>query len=196
MRRLTKGSLTLLIGVLLTLMTVPATHAVPAPKTGSHAGATDTIVGRWEALRKCDDIVHALDAQGLGVLAPAVVGDYFPNATYEELAAKDDVCSGAKPQHHYHFFIGDGFFGSLDQYENQVDDGTYTIIDSNTIRIGDDALFDYRIQGATLQLTPRITEEQRQYALTHPTEFTTAGWMVAVAVQGIKWKHVPCQGWC
>jgi hypothetical protein len=77
-----------------------------------------------------------------------------------------------------------------------VDDGTYTIVDSNTIRIADDAVFDFTIQGATLQLTPRMTEEQRQYALTHPKEFTTAAWMASVAVQGIKWKHVPCQGWC
>jgi hypothetical protein len=131
-----------------------------------------------------------------GALAPGVVGDYFPNATYEQLAAKDDVCSGAKPQLHYHFFTADGFFGSLDQKERQVDDGTYTIVDSKTLRIGDDAVFDFRIQGATLQLTPRITDEQRQYALSHPTEFTAAAYMVAVAVQGIKWKHVPCQGWC
>jgi hypothetical protein len=200
MRRLVKSSLILLVGVLLLLVApgcaVPATHALLASQTVSRAGATDTIVGRWEAIRKCDDVVRALNEQGLGALAPSVVGDYFPNATYEELAAKDDVCSGAKPQIHYHFFTADGFFGSLDQHENQVDDGTYTIVDSNTIRIGDDAVFDFRIQGATLQLTPRITEAQRQYALAHPTEFTTAAWMVAVAVQGIKWKHVPCQGWC
>jgi hypothetical protein len=115
MRRLTKLWLTLLLGALLTWLTVQASLAVPRPETGSHAGATDTIVGRWEALRKCSDIVQALDAQGLGSLAPAVVGDYFPNATYDELAAKEDVCSGAKPQHHYHFFTADGFFGSLDQ---------------------------------------------------------------------------------
>ena len=197
MRRLITSSLTLVVGVLLTLSMGPATHATPAVTSGSQAGATDTIVGRWEGLRKCSDIVQALEAQGLGALAPAMVGDYFPNATYEELAAKDDVCSGAKPQHHYHFFTPDGFFGSLDQFENQVDDGPYTIVDSNTIRIGDaDALFDFVIQGATLQLIPRISAEQREYALLHPTEFTVAGWMVAVAVEGIKWKHVPCQGWC
>jgi hypothetical protein len=196
MRQLTKGSLSVLVAVLLTLMAVPPTHAAPGHGSGSHAGATDTIVGRWETLRKCSDMVRALNAQGLGALAPGVVGDYFPNATYEQLAAKDDVCSGAKPQLHYHFFTADGFFGSLDQKERQVDDGTYTIVDSNTLRIGDDAVFDFRIQGATLQLTPRITDEQRQYALSHPTEFTAAAYMVAVAVQGIKWKHVPCQGWC
>jgi hypothetical protein len=141
-------------------------------------------------------MVRAADAQGLSAIAPAIVGDYFPNSTYEELAAKDTLCSGAKPQQHSHFFTTDGFFGSLDQHENQVDDGTYTIVDSDTIRIGDDAVFDYRIDGATLRLTPRITDRQRQEALAHPAEFTAASYMVAVAVQGNKWKHVPCQGWC
>jgi hypothetical protein len=196
MRRMPIGLFGLLLGALLTLMTAPVADAVPPQDDGSHAGATDTIVGRWVALRKCSDMVRGFDTQGLGALAPVVLGDYFPEATLEELAAKDNVCSGAKPQLHYHFFTADGFFGSLDQHENQVDDGTYTVLDSNTIRIGDSEVYDFRIQGATLQLTPRITEEQRQFALSHPTEFTEAVHMVAVAVQGINWKHVPCQGWC
>lgn len=197
MRRIAIGLLGLMLGSLLTLMTAPVAQAVPPPPdNGSHAGATNTIIGRWEALRKCSDMVRAVDIQGLDALEPIIVGDYFPNATLEELAAKEDVCAGAKPQLHYHFFTRDGFFGSLDQHENQVDDGTYTVVDSNTIRIGDSELYDFRIQGATLQLTPRITEGQRQFALSHPTEFTQAVHMVAVAVQGINWEHVPCQGWC
>ena len=167
MRPVGIGFLGLLLGVVLSWVAVQGAQARQPNRDGTHAGATDSIVGRWETLRKCQDMVRAADAQGLSAIAPAIVGDYFPNATYEELAAKDNLCSGAKPQQHYHFFTTDGFFGSLDQHENQVDDGTYTIVDSDTIRIGDDAVFDYRIDGATLRLTPRITVQQRQEALAY-----------------------------
>ena len=153
------------------------------------------IVGRWQQLHTCQELVDALNALGLGALAPGVVGDYFPDQTFDELAAKDDPCAGAKPQQHSHFFTADGLFGSLDQYGNQVDDDAYVIVDSNTIQIGP-GTFDYSIQGSTLQLTPIITDKQRREALRHPEEFTTAGWMVAVSYPGTKWKKVPCEGWC
>lgn len=167
---------------------------VPADaSTGSDTVAS--IVGRWQQSHTCDELVSALNALGLGALAPGVVGDYFPDQTPEELAAKSDICSGATPQLHSHFFTASGLFGSLDQFQNQVDDGTYVIVDSNTFMIGD-ATFDYSIHGGTLTLTPIITNQQRREALRHPWEFSTAGWMVAVSYPGTKWNQVACQGWC
>ena len=168
--------------------------------TGSDAQVAP-IVGRWQQVHTCQQLVDGLKAEGLGAIAPAMVGDYFPDQTYDELAAKDDVCSGAKPQQHSHFFTASGFFGSVDQYGNQVDDGTYVVVDSDTIQIGGadqaDATFDYSIQGGVLRLTPMITDKQRREALRQqPEEFSTAGWMVAVSYPGTKWKKVPCQGWC
>src|SRR5512141_3099123 len=79
------------------------------------AGGTSTarIVGRWQQSHTCDELVSALNALGLGALAPGAVGDYFPNLTPEELAAKTDICSGAVPQLHSHFFTASGLFGSL-----------------------------------------------------------------------------------
>jgi hypothetical protein len=153
------------------------------------------IVGRWQQVHTCQQLVDALNAEGLGAVAPAMVGDFFPNQSYNELAAKDDVCSGATPQQHSHFFTADSAFGSVDQHGNQVDDGPYAIVDSNTIQIGD-GTFDYRIESGTLQLTPVMTDKQRREALRHPERFSTAGWMVAVSYPGSKWKKVPCQGWC
>ena len=188
------------IGTLALITAVSASIAAPGAAGGRLAFAAGSepvapIVGRWQQAHTCQQLVDALDAQGLGVLAPGVVGDYFPDQSYDELAAKDDLCSGAKPQQHSHFFTASGLFGSVDQYGNQVDDGTYVIVDANTIQVGD-GTFDYSIQGGTLQLTPVITEKQRQEALRHPEEFSTAGWMVAVSYPGTKWKKVPCQGWC
>ena len=158
--------------------------------------AVSPIVGRWQQLHTCQELVDALNALGLGALAPVMVGDYFPDQTFEELAAKYDLCEGAKPQQHSHFFTASGLFGSLDQFGNQVDDGTYVNVDSNTIQINGVATFDYSIQGGTLQLTPIITGKQRQDALRHPERFSTAGWMVSVSYPGTKWKNVPCEGWC
>jgi hypothetical protein len=97
--------------------------------------------------------------------------------------------------HTVDFFTASGVFGSLDQFQNQVDDGTYVIVDSNTFMIGD-ATFDYRIDGGNLALTPVITDKQRREALRNPWDFSTAGWMVAVTYPGTTWNRVACQGWC
>jgi hypothetical protein len=189
MRRVTASAA--LVGLLL-LSPVSAGAIVP----GHHAGS---IVGLWGQVHRCQQLVDALDAQGLGALAPGMVGDYFPNQTFDELAAKPDLCSGAKPQRHYHFFISSGQFGSLDQHYNQVDDGTWEEVDSNTFRIGASdrwgATFDFSLRGDTMTLTPRITEAQRQEALADPEAFSTAGWMVAVSYPGTRWEGLPCT-WC
>jgi hypothetical protein len=178
------------------LLTVVIGVASFSPAAAAAAGtSTAPIVGRWQQSHTCDELVSALDALGLGELAPGVVGDYFPDLTPEELAAKPDICSGALPQLHSHFFTASGLFGSLDQFQNQVDDGTYVIVDSNTFMIGD-ATFDYTIQGDILALTPVITAKQRREALRDPWDFSTAGWMVAVSYPGTTWKRVACQGWC
>ena len=168
---------------------------IAVASTLSAYAATDaSIVGRWQQTHKCQQLVDALNELGLGVLAPGVVGDYFPDQTFDELAAKPDLCSGARPQKHSHFFTASGEFGSLDQKWNLVDDGTYVVVDGNTFKIGD-AKFDYSIRGGLLSLTPRITERLREEALADPKAFTVAGWMVAVAYPGTTWKGVSC-GWC
>jgi hypothetical protein len=76
-----------------------------------------------------------------------------------ELARKDDLCQGAEPVVHYHFFDAAGRFGALDENENQVDDAPYEIIDSRTFRIGagpsgpPGVEFHYEIDGDTLTLS-------------------------------------------
>jgi hypothetical protein len=152
-------------------------------------------VGRWMQVHTCDQLVSALDAQGLGSIAPSVVGDYFPNATPEELAAKDDICAGARPLRHFHFFSATGAFGSLDQLERQVDDGSWTLLDAHTMQVND-GTFRFDVDGGRLSLTPLITDEQKAEALAAPLQFSTAGWMVAVSYPGTTWLRVPCLWWC
>jgi hypothetical protein len=143
----------------------------------SPSTAPPPLVGRWEQTHHCDDLVQAFDDVGLEAIAPS--------------------CKGKHPQLHFHFFTASGQFGSLDKNEQQVDDGTYEIIDAHTFQIGE-STFQYDVTGGdTLTLEPVITRAQRREALAgSPEDFTTGSWMVNVAYQGTTWKRVPCEGWC
>ena len=138
--------------------------------------------------------MDGLEENGLAATAPAVVGDFFPDVSVEDLAAKEDLCAGAKPQRHFHFFDAAGMFGSLDQHGQQVDDGSY-LIQGERLEIGGGA-WRFTVTGDELTLEPQITRKQRRQALAHPLEWSEAGWIVAVAYPGSTWRRVPCDGWC
>ncbi len=174
--------------------------AEPSASEPTTAATTETsvplIVGRWEQVHSCQQLVKALAKAGLRAVAPAMVGDYFPDQSPKQLAQKPDVCKGATPQRHAHFFTGDGRFGSLDQDDNQVDDGMYEVVNEQLFRIGESE-FRYRIvDGPALVLHPVIRPADRRQALANPLEFTPAGWQVAVSYDGLPWKRVDCAGWC
>ena len=164
--------------------------------TGSPRGAT--IVGRWEVRRTCQGMVEALDQAGLREIAPSVVGDYFPGKKPQQLARKAEVCQGAKPQQHSHFFTEDGQFGSLDQHAEQVDGAPYRVVDDRTLRLGPNGeqTYRYRVAGDELTLEPLIPSRTKREALANPLEFSPAGHMAAVAYTGHPWKRVDCDGWC
>jgi hypothetical protein len=165
-------------------------------QTPSNTTPEVPLVGRWEQTHTCQALVQALTKAHLLATAPVVVGDYFPNSNPRSLAAKNDLCSGATPQIHSHFFTADGMFGSLDQDDNQVDDGSYEIINAHALRIGD-ATFDFTItNGNTLILKPVIIAADRHQALSNPFKFSTAAWQVAVTYGGLPWKRTECEGWC
>jgi hypothetical protein len=172
-----------------------ASLVVVTAAQGSATGKTSPLVGRWQTVRTCQGIVVGLRKDGLAAVAPGVVGDYFPNQTAEQLADKRNLCKGAKPQRHSHFFTADGKFGSLDQHGNQVDDGDYELLAAHKVRIND-GTFSFRIQGKTLMLTPLITAAQKQQALANPLNFSLAGWMVVVAYPGHSWRRIACGPWC
>lgn len=173
----------------------PSSAGQATSEAPSSARPVSQLVGRWEQVHTCATLVASLQDAGLGKIAPAVAGDYFPNSSPKELAAKNDVCSGAKPQRHAHFFTEDGAFGSLDQNDQQVDDGSYTIVDDHVVQIGD-GLFEYTINDDTLALRPTIHSSALAQALDHPLAFSVAGWQVAVSYGGQPWKRVDCDGWC
>jgi len=149
----------------------------------------------------CQDLVRALDKAGLGATAPAVVGGYFPNSTPQQLAAKANICSGAAPETHSHFFTSTGAFGSVDQHDQQVDDGHYRILinPNHTLAMGPSSLGDFHytiLNDTTLILYPIITAAERRRALANPDRFSSATWKVSVAYGGLPWKRVNCDTWC
>jgi hypothetical protein len=177
----------------------PSTTAGTQANAGS-LGVESAIVGRWERVHECNELLNAFDEAGLRKVAPALIAEeYYPDTSAAELALKDDACEGAKPPFvHSHFFDGSGRFGSLDENENQVDEGRYEIIDSRTIRIGGDqgVKFNYEIEGDTLMLSPVLTAPMVAEALANPLQVTNAGRAIAVAYPGQTWKRVSCKTWC
>jgi hypothetical protein len=181
--------------------------AMIAVNSGSSAvtsSATATIrsplVGRWSQRHTCQQLVAALRKAGLAATAPGTVGDYFPNKRPKQLAAKSDLCSGAAPLKHSHFFTKAGTFGSLDQNGQQVDDGHYRILSHHRLRIKNadvNGTFHFRItSGNRLRLAPIITAAMRRHALASPFNFSVATWEVAVSYTGQTWKRVRCGAWC
>jgi hypothetical protein len=142
-------------------------------------------------------MVKAFEAAGMGAVAPwAVAGNGLVPGSAEQLAHKADICVGATPRVHSHFFTEDGAFGSLDWNEQQVDDGSYEIVDDRTFVIGE-TTFHYRIvEDDTILFDPVIPAASRRDALSHPKKFSDATWSVAVAFPGSTWKRVSCAGWC
>ena len=160
------------------------TDVSPAP-TGqlspSASPEVSPLVGEWERLTKCRELVQLLEANGLGSRAPqAIEGNGWVDGTLEQLAEKADPCEGAVPREHSHFFTEFGTFGSLDWRVEQVDEGTYQIVDDRTFVIGD-ATFHFAIEGDTISFEPVLPDRC--------TGFDCV-WMLAVASPGYTWERV------
>jgi hypothetical protein len=164
----------------------PAAETAGEPTTSSGA-KPEPLVGEWQRVTTCAELVQALKQAGFdkNVLGAAAGNGFIPGVTtVDELADPARPCKGAVPREHSHFFTSDGLFGSRDWNGNQVDDGSYKIIDDDTFVIGD-TTFHYRIHGDTLMLDPVI-----------PSDCSTrrcreaAAWSVSVAYPGKEWKRV------
>jgi hypothetical protein len=162
----------------------PGTAAPPTTPTHS-----SSLVGEWQRVNKCEELVQALKQAGLekaipemvagSELVPGVVND--PN----QLADKSQPCNGAVPRIHSHFFTESGQFGSRNHEGQQVDEGPYRIVNENTVIIGEPGvMFHYRItNGDTLILDPVIPD-------CAPQGCFDAGWSVSVAYPGQPWKRI------
>jgi hypothetical protein len=200
-----KGEVKRLIGFLAVVIAVacgsndptPAPSVAESPSTSPSAEPVAPLVGRWERVNTCQEHVEVLRKAGLEEIAPTMVaGNGYVPGTPQQLARRADLCKGAKPRVHAHFFTADGRFGSLDWNDEPVDDGTYTIVNDTTFQIGDTTFHYEIINGDTLMLEPVVPKKAKAEALADPEEFSVAGWSVSVAFEGHPWKRVDCEGWC
>jgi hypothetical protein len=103
----------------------------------------------------------------------------------DEIPDPAHPCAGAVSRRHAHFFTKDGLFGSLDWNGEQVDDGTYEVVDENTFVISKefpDVTFNFAVRGDAITFEPVIPD-------CSPGCFEAA-WSVSVAYPGEQWHRV------
>jgi hypothetical protein len=136
------------------------TNAVPTPTRPSQTAtpsvsatpSADTVVGEWQRAPTCQELVRALTRGGFGDFAAEAVGGAALLTTPENVPAKDPkhpCADAAGPIEHSHKFWEDGTFNSYNQVGQQVDDGKYKIIDSNSILFAGFQV-DYKIADDTI----------------------------------------------
>jgi hypothetical protein len=134
---------------------LPAQTAAASPSPASPSAASSAIVGEWVRTASCEEALAAFTEAGLLDQVPAwVVGNYVGEGA---TAAPGKECANAKPAvPHSHFFTADGRFGSRDENGQDVDDGGYQVVDSDTLSFGShaqefghagDILVDYSVEG-------------------------------------------------
>jgi hypothetical protein len=100
------------------------------------AVATPPLVGEWQRVNRCRPFVRAFKKAGLEQLAPEwLVGGGYRSGSIKQVAKDPHPCRGAKAFKHSHAFYPDGKFASFTARGQQVDNGTYKIIDNRTFRL-------------------------------------------------------------
>jgi hypothetical protein len=130
--------------------------ASPSTAASSPSSPVASLVGRWKQganVHTCGHYVRGMDEEGL-LEAVESSPPYVPGESWQQVA--EQFCNGSLEDwdvDHYHFFTAEGLFGSLNQDEQQVDDGTYKILDTHTFSIGP-SKFRYTVRGDTLKMDP------------------------------------------
>jgi hypothetical protein len=174
---------------------VPAATTSAKPTSSSDRPAR-SLVGDWQRVTHCRDLVRALTEAGFEdhVLEAAAGNGFIPGVTsVEEIADRTHPCNGAVPRRHSHFFTSDGLFGSRDWNGNQVDEGSYELVGDHTLVMPYgfeegppiQVEFRYRINGNTLRFEPAVPSG---CSTNHCREATA--WSITVALPGKTWRRV------
>jgi len=162
--------------------------ALTQPSASAPRAATSGLVGEWAGIHECDWIVEALRSAGFdeAVVLENVVGNALvPDVTsVDDLTDRADPCADAVPREHGHVFAADGAFGSTDHNGQQVDDGTYEVVDEDTVSINGTE-FGYQIKGDTLTLESLAPDGCVTFE---------CGWSIMVAMAGQPLERVAAGG--
>jgi len=149
----------------------PSDGASPSVAASVAAEAAAAIVGTWRGEHECEGIAEALTAAGFdeSVVIENIVGNgLLPGVTSPEDAPDvTEACEEATTLEHSHEFTADGRFFSYDHHGEEVDFGTYELVDDNTLTIGapdrEDVTFDFVIEGDDLTLEPQLPAECTEF---------------------------------
>ena len=171
----------------------PSTATGPGAEQATSVSPTaEPLVGTWRRVTTCEEAVQAQTEAGFEVDPAGLAGsEWLP--VVDQIADPAHPCEGAVPREHSHFWTEDGQFGSLDWNGNQVDEGTYEIIDDHTLVMPYgfeqgppiQVEFRYEIHGDTLSLDPLIPSD---CSTKHCQE--AYSWSVSVAYPGKTWERV------
>ena len=116
------------------------------------------IVGVWRGEHECAGIASALADAGFD--DEVVIENLVGNGLVQSADSVAAACEEATILEHSHEFTADGQFFSYDQDGNEVDFGTYEMLDDDTLVIGApdraDVTFDFAIEGDHLTLEPQL----------------------------------------
>jgi hypothetical protein len=90
-------------------------------------------------MHSCQRIVDMFHDAGMEgqILSNIVDHGLLPGVTdVTRIGDPPNPCAGTVEQEHSHFFTADGAFGSLDFNGQQVDDGSWTLVDADTRSTG------------------------------------------------------------
>jgi hypothetical protein len=140
------------------------TPAAPEEASAAAAAMTSPIVGVWRGEHKCEGIAGALADAGFSqsVIIETVVGNELLPGLPDDISDVTALCEDAAVLEHSHEFTADGQFFSYNQDGEEVDFGTYELVDDDTISIGapdrKGVTFDFAIEGDQLTLEPQLEE--------------------------------------
>lgn len=140
-----------------TSVTASASEAATAEPSTANAA----FIGVWRGEHECEGIVGALSEAGFdeAAIIETVIGNGLIPGVTSPAGIPDlaQLCADTTVLEHSHEFTADGEFFSYDQDGNQVDFGTYELVDDDTVAIGDQRVeFDFAIDGDHLTLEPQV----------------------------------------
>jgi hypothetical protein len=139
------------------------------------------LVGTWTRVTTCQELVTALEDAGLGRRAPKMVaGNGLVRGSAEQLAKKENICSGSVPREHSHYFTESGTFGSLNWNGKDVGHTTYELVDERTFTLDGVVHIHFEIEGDTLRLEPELPVGCKS---------SQCARAIAVAYPGYRWER-------
>jgi hypothetical protein len=119
--------------------------------------ALPPLVGQWQMVQTCAGMVRALTRTHRLELIRYELGDFVEgweeNGPPPAWDPQRPCTHATPPRPHSHTFWADGSFNSYDENGEQVDEGTYQLIDDHTFRFPPYFTMKYQVSGDTLTMS-------------------------------------------